>query len=170
MRYPKNLDWRGDPKLRGISSERHVTYFITEVMPYVESRYPIRAENSHRILAGLSMGAGQSFQLAIRYPHLFGYVAPLSNGAAVNPDDGYSMAGILPGQTEAINKHIREWYISIGTKDFLLERAQTTHAIFNELGIKHAYFEREGKAHTWDFWVDSVIDFLPQFSRLISRE
>ena len=55
------------------------------------------------------------------------------------------------------------------TKDFLLERARTTHAVFDDLGIVHEYLESEGKAHTWDFWVDCVIDFLPRFSRMIPR-
>src|SRR5262249_15610106 len=36
---------------------------LKDVIPFVESHYPVRADREHRALAGLSMGASQSFSI-----------------------------------------------------------------------------------------------------------
>ena len=61
--------------------ERHDAYcqfFADELLPYVESRYPVRTERTERILAGDSLGGTVSLHLALDYPSLFCRVISLS--------------------------------------------------------------------------------------------
>ena len=160
-----NVNWR-DPAARAKRAKLHEQYFLTEIMPLVESNYRVVAKGSHRAISGLSMGASQTFQLALRHPHLFSFVAPLSNGASLDPDQPYNLRQVVIDNKDAINKHFNHFYIAMGKNDHLLERAQKTIAIFKELGIQHQYNELPG-AHTWKFWMDRVIDFLPLFSNSI---
>ena len=161
---PGSGNWR-NPEIRARRAALHTEYFLTEIMPFVESRYRIRAAGTHRILAGLSMGASQTFQLALRHPHMFSQIAPLSNGAALDSEP-HSLKQIVKENKDAINKYIKNLYIAIGKNDFLLERARNTEAVFKETGINHRYQELPG-AHTWKFWMERVVDFLQMFSNAI---
>src|SRR6516225_6410735 len=40
---------------------------LKDVIPYVESHYPVLADREHRAIAGLSMGAGQSLTIGLKH-------------------------------------------------------------------------------------------------------
>lgn len=56
------------------ASHAYETHFLTEVLPFVESNYPVRSDRSGRGLIGHSGGAYGSFMLALRHPDLFVFV------------------------------------------------------------------------------------------------
>ena len=52
--------------------------FMTDIMPYIEKHYRVIADERHRAIAGLSMGGGQSLNIAIGSPTIqFTYVRRL---------------------------------------------------------------------------------------------
>ncbi len=153
---------RRDPAVRVKRSKLHEEYFLTEVMPLIETRYRVRNDGRHRAIAGLSMGASQTFQLAFRHPHLFSAVGPFSNGADLDAENPYNLISVIRENKEAINSYIGAMYIVIGTDDFLLERARNTVAFLKDAGIRHEYRELPG-AHNWKFWMERVTEFLPMF-------
>ncbi|MBE7557776.1 esterase family protein [bacterium] len=50
-------------------------YFIKEVIPTLEQRFPIRADRDGRALSGTSMGGYGAIKLGLKYPELFGSVS-----------------------------------------------------------------------------------------------
>ncbi|NEX61029.1 alpha/beta hydrolase [Noviherbaspirillum galbum] len=60
------------------ASERDETAFMTELIPYVESRYKVAAERGARSIGGLSMGGYGSLNLALKHPDRFCAAAIIS--------------------------------------------------------------------------------------------
>ena len=57
--------------------------FSGDIMPYAESHYRVYADQSHRAIAGLSMGGGQTLTAAFETLDKFAYIAVFSSGAGV---------------------------------------------------------------------------------------
>ena len=62
------------------------TLLIDELIPYVDSHFPTKADRQHRALAGLSMGGVETKLITLRRPEVFGYWGLLSGGTYM-PDD-----------------------------------------------------------------------------------
>jgi enterochelin esterase-like enzyme len=65
-------DIPGDPEFE------YEKVLIKEVIPLVESKYRTIDDREHRAIAGLSMGAGQSFHIAMRNLELFDHLGVFS--------------------------------------------------------------------------------------------
>ncbi len=58
--------------------EKAETALMDELMPYVEGKYKVSRERSHRLIGGLSMGGYGALNLAIKYPDRFCGAAVIS--------------------------------------------------------------------------------------------
>src|SRR4029077_17876282 len=47
---------------------------LKDIIPFVESHYPVLADREHRAIAGLSMGGGQALTIGLRRRVLFAYI------------------------------------------------------------------------------------------------
>ncbi len=54
---------------------RYSDFFLKEFIPYVERKYPIRAERRARAISGVSMGGYGALRHAFAHPELFGSVS-----------------------------------------------------------------------------------------------
>ena len=52
---------------------------LQDLMPYIESRYPVKADRDHRAIAGLSMGGGQGLNFGINNIDKFAWVGGFSS-------------------------------------------------------------------------------------------
>ena len=52
---------------------------LKDVIPYVESHYPVQADREHRALAGLSMGGGQSLNFGLKHLDTFAWIGGFSS-------------------------------------------------------------------------------------------
>lgn len=59
---------------KGFSYGQYETYFIEEMMPYVEERYGIKISNGQRMVGGFSGGGTAALYYAFKYEGLFGKV------------------------------------------------------------------------------------------------
>jgi S-formylglutathione hydrolase FrmB len=59
-------------------------FFIREFLPFIKSRYRIRADRAHRGISGVSMGGYGSLRFGFRYPQLFGSVSAHSAALIAN--------------------------------------------------------------------------------------
>ncbi len=57
---------------------RYDDFFVTEFMPYIESRYAIRRDRKARGVSGVSMGGYGALRFAFAHPELFGSVSAQS--------------------------------------------------------------------------------------------
>jgi enterochelin esterase-like enzyme len=127
-------------------------FFAQELIPYIESRYPVRTDRSERILAGDSLGGTVSLHLALDYPSLFCRVISLSGAffeitrerLANEADLSWLELYMLVGTNETEVKTER------GTFDFVVENRQT-HTILEQKKTALLYIEKPGK-HLWGFW------------------
>ncbi|MEW9700059.1 alpha/beta hydrolase [Paenibacillus sp. SI8] len=135
--------------------ERHDAYcrfFAEELLPYVESRYPVRNDRTERILAGDSLGGTVSLHLALDYRSLFCRVISLSGAffdmtrERLRAEDDLSWLELymLIGLDETEVKTER------GTFDFVRENRAAKELLENKNTALH-YLEKPGK-HLWGFW------------------
>ncbi|MBD0381766.1 alpha/beta hydrolase [Paenibacillus sedimenti] len=135
--------------------ERHDAYcrfFAEELLPYVESRYPVRNDRTERIVAGDSLGGTVSLHLALDYPSLFCRVISLSGAffditrERLKAEDDLSWLELymLIGLDETDVKTER------GTFDFVRENRLTKQFLEDKNTALH-YIEKPGK-HLWGFW------------------
>jgi len=163
--------------------------FIREFIPFIESKYRIRAKKRYRGISGLSMGGYGAFLYAIKYPELFAACAPLS--AAIYTEEeviGYTQERW--NRTEAVmygkglkgkNRLTKHWkannpllllknadveklktvryYFDCGDDDFLYRGNAATHVLLRNLKIPHEFRMRDGK-HNWQYWRIGIIDAL----------
>src|SRR6185369_7277589 len=62
------------------SRTEFVREFLADILPFVEKQYRVRAERNGRAIAGLSMGGGQTLNIAIPNLDKFAYVGVFSAG------------------------------------------------------------------------------------------
>ncbi|MGY4538503.1 enterochelin esterase-like enzyme [Mucilaginibacter sp. UYNi724] len=161
-------------------------FFFTELMPFVEKKYKIKAEKHYRAIAGLSMGGEGSFIYALHHPELFSSACPLSaatgfwnldeakgyckeeypqvtDTAISNYYNKYSVSQLMNAIPDAKKKDVR-WFMDVGDDDFLYEGNGLVHNLMRKNNIPHEYRVRDG-AHNWTYWrasLPNVLEFVSQ--------
>jgi enterochelin esterase-like enzyme len=153
-------------------------FFFTELMPYVENNYRVKADKRYRAISGLSMGGGGTFMYALHHPELFSSACPLSascgpltlaeSGAWLERRNERKYTDVekekyfkTHSAVELINtlpvdqiKSVR-WFIDCGDDDFLYEGNCMVHIAMRKKEIPHEFRIRDG-AHNWTYWRDSL--------------
>jgi enterochelin esterase-like enzyme len=119
---------------------------INDIIPFVESNYPVYNDTEHRAIAGFSVGGGQTLNIGFTNTDKFSYICSYAPYTATeeftknftnwNPDAG------------KINKQLKLFTISVGTDDFLYESVKANIAMFKDKKIKVEPLIVSG-GHTW---------------------
>jgi len=136
--------------------EEHTTYFIKDVVPFVESRYPVLKES--RAIAGLSMGGGQTSNLIATHPKMFKAAGMFSSGI---------MDETLLAKFSSVKDQLKLYeliYVSCGKWDPILKESKALNEKLDELGIQHIYYSDDA-GHINSFWSRSLVDFLSRLSK-----
>jgi enterochelin esterase-like enzyme len=160
-------------------------FFFQEFMPFIETKYHIKAEKHYRAIAGLSMGGEGTFIYALHHPELFSSACPLS--AATGPKSlkelnnyplwqktegikdadkeayfkRYSVLNLIENMPDDKKKDVR-WYIDCGDDDFLYEGNCLVHIAMRKKEIPHEFRIRDG-VHSWTYWrasLPNVLEFV----------
>jgi len=130
---------------------------FTDVMPLVESAYRVQADRDHRAMAGLSMGGGQTDEIALQHLDTFSYVGILSAGMRAFEE----RHAALLADPAAANEQLNLLFLGCGTLDPLaVEGMERGHVLLVEKGIEHVYWTLEGAGHTWIVWRTALYDAL----------
>lgn len=160
------------------------SFFIEDLVPYIDANYPTIAEASKRAITGLSMGGHGALYLAFRHPDIFGNAGSMSGGVDIRPFPGHWELDNILGTQEnnpdnwekaaAIN-HIKDIkpgqlniYFDCGVDDFFATVNENLHRALLEAGIDHDYVSRPG-AHTWEYWNNSILHHLLYFSEAFNK-
>jgi enterochelin esterase-like enzyme len=150
-----------DPEGSGFAA--YTRFFSEELMPAMESRFPLRPDAGQRVLAGDSLGGTVSLHLALDYPQRFRHVIALSGafGPAtwqriqrepqLNGLNLYMLIG-LDEQAVATDR---------GVFDFLRGNRET-YRLLQERGASIRYVEKPGR-HLWGFWQAELPEALLHF-------
>jgi enterochelin esterase-like enzyme len=131
---------------------------LKDIIPYVESHYPVQADREHRALAGLSMGGGQSFNIGLRHLDTFAWVGGFSSALFGRPGD------LIADPADASRK-LRLLWLSCGDADRLMDASKSFHAALQEKKVPHLWHVDSG-GHTWPVWRNDLY----LFSQVLFRE
>lgn len=144
-------------------------FFFQEFIPAVESHYRIKAEKSHRAIAGLSMGGHGTALYAFKHPDCFSSAYVMSGRLKGSPDlrDDNQLYyecvrdnEIVKMVDEASEQKIKEigtvnWFLDCGDDDYLLEGSLELYLLFRNLGVRSELRVRNG-AHKAHYWMESL--------------
>jgi Predicted esterase len=156
---------------------RYEDYFFTELIPFVEKQFKVRADKEHRAIAGISMGGQGAFYYAMKYPDMFGSCCPMG-GAFHFPnrtsesliaersdvaDNENDLAALLRktaerhknGDPDERQKTFVRFYFDCGEQDGLIKINRELDAEMAELDIPHEFRSRPG-GHSFDCWRNAL--------------
>jgi enterochelin esterase family protein len=135
---------------------------LTEMLPFIESNYPVRREAAGRAIVGLSMGGGQSLGIGLGHPDVFGWVGGFSSAAPTENLDT-TFAALLAAEKGKSGAPRLIW-IGLGKDDFLLEENTKFHAWLDEKHVPHEWHVTDG-GHEWPVWRGYLEEFLEKIFR-----
>jgi enterochelin esterase family protein len=143
---------------------------LTDIIPFVESRYRVTANRESRAIAGLSAGGGTAFPTGLNNLDTFAAVGEFSSGMFGGTGGVTTAVGaevIVPGLfTNAAQKaaRLKLLYMSCGTEDPRMPFQKQTFEDLTKNGFKPVFMSFAG-AHQWKVWRYSLNDFAPRLFR-----
>jgi enterochelin esterase-like enzyme len=147
-------------------ADEFVQDFLTDIVPHIEKNYRVNSERDQRAIAGLSMGGGQTLNIAIPHLDKFAYMGVYSSGIfgitstnRTSPAFEDQHKDIL--DNPKLKKGLKLFWFGTGKDDFLVQTTRATVEMFKKHGFDVVYDETPG-AHTWIVWRNYLHDFAPK--------
>jgi len=123
------------------------------IVPFIESKYNVYTDPSHRAIAGLSMGGWETMETALAYYDDYDYVWVLSAGWHTSDQAKYEYESTHLKQIAAdFNKTVKQFVLTQGNpEDIAYYNCQATRKLLDDAGIKYEYYSEPG-GHTWYTW------------------
>jgi enterochelin esterase-like enzyme len=112
---------------------------LKEIVPFVESHYSVDTDRSHRAIAGMSMGSGQTLNIGLSHLDVFGSVAGVAAAPNTKP-----VATLIPDP--AALKQLKLLWLGVGNRDPLMRTSLGIHTFLVEKGVPHIW-RLDGGAH-----------------------
>lgn len=126
--------------------EKFTTDMLKDIIPFVESNYPVLTDSKHRAIAGFSVGGGQTLNIGLMNPDKFAYVCSYAPYTATD-EFKKNFANWSPDAV-TMNKQLKLFTISVATEDFLYESVKQNIAMFKEKNLQLDTLIVPG-GHTW---------------------
>lgn len=169
-----------DFKNRGAKAAAYSLFITTELLPVLQKKYIISNNPTHTAFAGFSLGGLSAFDIAWRFPELFGHVGVFSGSfwwRTKDLNEGYTDADrIIHNIVRRTRKPngLRIW-LQTGTldeqadrnKNGIIDSIDDTLDLINELqqkgyrlGQDVRYLQVDGGQHNQETWGRVMPDFL----------
>lgn len=132
---------------------------LKDLIPFIQSKYSVKAERESRALAGLSMGGGQSLNFGLANLDTFAWIGGFSSAPNTKPP------AELVTNPENAAKRLKLLYVSCGNKDGLIRISQGVHAYLKEKNVPHIWHV-DDHAHDFQHWKKALYNF----SQLIFKD
>jgi enterochelin esterase family protein len=139
------------------------------LIPFIDSHFRTQADRDHRAMAGLSMGAMQTFLVTFDHLDLFSYIGGFSGAAGqlvlgnrtLDPKTDFNGALADPA---TFAKRVHLLWLGVGTEEPAMMHAgiEKMHSFLDEAKIKHVFYESPGTSHEWQTWRRDLRDFAPR--------
>ncbi len=152
----------GDRLKEYADDERHARFIATELLPALESRYPLVDKPAARGLMGASFGAVATLSTAWRHPGTFGNLL-LQSGSFAFTDIGDHTRGPLFDPVVRFVNAFRKApggpasniFVSCGIYESLIYENRSLLPLLQSTGMSVRYTEaRDG--HNWEAWRDRL--------------
>ena len=126
-----------------------------ELIPFIDGEFRALPDQPNRAMAGLSMGAMQTKQIALANLEKFSHIG-LFSGGSIAPAD-------LPMNDATAFKHkVKVLFVSYGSREAAgAATAKTNHEALEKLGIPNTNYVSPDTAHEWQSWRRSLYQFAP---------
>jgi enterochelin esterase-like enzyme len=149
------------------NSAQHASFLTNELLPHLQTEFPLVGNRTGRTLLGASFGAIAALSTAYSSPSTYGSLV-LMSGSFVFADAGTDHGGgpVFDPVVRFVN-HYRErprrvaerLFVSCGLYEPLIIPNRSIVPIFESAGMRVRYVEaRDG--HTWENWRDRLRDAL----------
>jgi enterochelin esterase-like enzyme len=133
---------------------------LTDLIPFIEKTYAVKADRESRALAGLSMGGGQALNFGLGNLDTFAWVGGFSSAPNTRkPSD------LIKDPAEAARK-LRLLYVACGDQDGLARISAGVHKMLDEKKVPHVYRVIPGGRHDFKVWKSDLY----HFAQLIFRD
>lgn len=122
---------------------------LQDLMPYIESHYPVLTDRDHRAITGLSMGGGQGLNFGLNNIDKFAWVGGFSSAPNLQPP-----SVLVPKIQQAKDKLSLLW-IGCGDKDNLITGSWNLHKGLDEAKIEHVWYLDSG-VHEVPVWNNNL--------------
>jgi enterochelin esterase-like enzyme len=119
---------------------------MNDIIPFIESNYPVSTDSKNRAIAGFSVGGGQTLNIGLTNTEKFAYVCSYAPYTATE-EFQKNFTNWTPN-AELMNKQLKLFTISVATDDFLFESVKKNIAMFKEKNLKLETLIVTG-GHTW---------------------
>ena len=134
---------------------------VNDLMPYINTHYPVRTGRENTAIAGYSMGGRNALYAGFSHPELFGYVG------AFSPASGVVRAVESPLGTLMEDFTLNEAYgqfpmllLTVGYDDGICKNSTEEYdRILTKKSIDHIFYETEG-GHDGDVWQKGIYNFM----------
>src|SRR5687767_8300963 len=163
----------GSPEMRKAMQAMAATFEddVTQALiPFVDKTFRTLSDRDHRAMAGLSMGAFQTFHITLNHLDLFSHIGGFSGAAGLpedrKPDFKTDFNGVF-ADPAAFAKKVHLLYLGVGTAEAerFTTRIRGFHTALTEAGIQHVYWESPGTDHEWQTWRRNLKDFAARLFR-----
>lgn len=163
------------------------SFFVDELVPAIDARYPTINAPESRAITGFSMGGHGGLWLAMRHPDIWAHAGATSGGVDIRPFPGsWSMAkwlGARDSVPEVWDAHTVmtlaetlpdsvlntiDIFFDCGTDDFFYGVNCALDSVLNERRIHHTYATYPG-AHTGPYWSKSIHPQIDHFATTLTR-
>jgi enterochelin esterase-like enzyme len=159
--YPK------DRLVEYANSAEHARFLTNELLPYLQTEFPLVGNRTGRVLLGASFGAIAALSTAYSSPSTYGSLV-LMSGSFVFADAGTDHGGgpVFDPVVQFVNRYrerprrvAERLFVSCGLYEPLIIPNRSIVPIFESAGMRVRYVEaRDG--HTWENWRDRLRDAL----------
>ena len=128
---------------------RNSTYdelMVNDLIPWIDANFRTMADQAHRAMAGLSMGAGVTRQVTLAHLDLFSHIG-LFSGGSIAPDD------------ISDKEKVKLVFMSYGSRERGSDGIMAEADTLNMAGIKGVSYVSPLTAHEWQSWRRSLYEF-----------
>ena len=157
----------GDRLVEYANSAQHARFLTNELLPHLQTEFPLVRNRSGRVLLGASFGAIAALSTAYSSARTYGSLV-LMSGSFVFADAGTDHGGgpefdpvvQFVNRYRARPRHVAErLFVSCGLYEPLIIPNRSIVPIFESTGMRVRYVEARD-AHTWENWRDRLRDAL----------
>ena len=126
---------------------------LTDLIPYIESKFNVYTDREHRAVAGLSMGGGQSLNFGLGHMDTFAYVGGFSSAPNTKMPEQ-----LIPDVAKTKKENKLLWMVC-GNEDGLMFNSSRLKNFCEKNGVPCTLIEYPGGKHDFVVWKYGLYNF-----------
>jgi enterochelin esterase-like enzyme len=144
--------------LRNFDINPFQTVLVDELIPYIDANFRTLSDQSHRAMAGLSMGGMETKMITLKNLDIFSHIG-LFSGGSISLDD--------VNNTPSFKKKVKLVFVSYGSRELSGGRSRrggdpkANVEALKQTGINSVFYVSPATAHEFLSWRRSLREFAP---------